>query len=304
MRDSRKIHSRARQNPVPVAKWADMLPGPLEDDARDILAKAAFGRGLAPAIIAERSGVPQTTVMAAMGKNAYPALADIPDEHWRAIALALGLGPEALLAIARGRYRPAVVLPEGLVCISTRQRQLEVNAWILANPSSGEAILVDTGADARPLLGHLAARRWKARLLLLTHDHPDHVAALPDLLAAFPDLQVYSPPLDFVPGTKLLPESGKISSPIGEISCLPTPGHTDGGTTYHVRLDRESIAFVGDALFAGSIGGPRHSYTEALRSLRESVLSLPPQTILCPGHGPVTTIALEAAHNPFLVTSL
>jgi glyoxylase-like metal-dependent hydrolase (beta-lactamase superfamily II) len=281
-----------------------MFPGSLEDDARDILAKAAFGLGLAPAIVAERSGVPQATVMAAMGKNAYPALADIPDDQWRAIARALQLGPEALLAIARGRYRPTVVLPEGLVCVATRQRQLEVNAWILADPSSGEAILIDTGADARPLLGHLAARQWKARLLLLTHDHPDHVAALPELLSALPDLRVYSPPLDLIPGTSPLPESGKISSSLGEISCLPTPGHTDGGTTYHVTCARISIAFVGDALFAGSIGGPRYSYPEALRSLRASVFSLPPETILCPGHGPATTIALESANNPFLVTSL
>ena len=281
-----------------------MFPGPLEDDARDILAKAAFGLGLAPAIVAERSGVPQATVMAAMGKNAFPALADIPDDQWRAIARALHLGPEALLAIARGRYRPAVALPEGLVCIATRQRQLEVNAWILADPSCGEAILIDTGADARPLLGHLAARRWKARLLLITHDHPDHVAALPELRSALPDLQVYSPPLDFVPGTTPVPESGKISSSLGEISCLPTPGHTDGGTSYHLKLHRQSIAFVGDALFAGSIGGPRHSYNEALHSLRESLYPLPAETILCPGHGPATTIALEAANNPFLVTSL
>ncbi|MFM7180289.1 MAG: MBL fold metallo-hydrolase [Verrucomicrobiales bacterium] len=281
-----------------------MFPGQLEDDARDILAKAAFGLGLAPAIVAERSGVPQRTVMAAMGKNAFPALADITDDQWRAMATALQLAPEALLAIARGRYRPQVALPDGLVCIATRQRQLEVNAWILANPSTGDAIIVDTGADARPLLGHVTARQWKVRLLLLTHDHPDHIAALPELRSALPELQVYSPPLDFVPGTVALPDSGKISSALGEISCLPTPGHTDGGTTYHARLGPITIAFVGDALFAGSIGGPRHSYSEALRSLREDVFTLPPETILCPGHGPATTIALEAASNPFLVTGL
>ena len=287
-----------------MANWAHMFPAPLEDDARDILAKAAFGLGLAPEAVSTRSGVPQATVLAALGKNAYPPMAEIPDAQWRALAQALDLGPESLLAIARSRYRPAVALPDGLVCITTRQRQLEVNAWLLANPSTGEAILIDTGADARPLLGQLAARQWKAIHLLLTHDHSDHIIALPELRAALPELQVYSPPLDFVPGTTPLPESGKISSPLGEISCLPTPGHTDGGTTYHLHLDRHSIAFVGDALFAGSIGGPRHSYTEALRSLREQVFTLPPETILCPGHGPATTIALEAKHNPFLDSGL
>lgn len=281
-----------------------MPPGQLEDDARDILAKAAFGLGLAPAIVAERSGVPQTIVMAAMGKNAYPALSGIPDDDWRAIARALELGPEALLAIARDHYRPMVALPEGLVRISTRHRQLEVNAWILADPANGEAVIVDTGADARPLLGHLAARQWQARLLVLTHDHPDHIAALPELRRAIPELSVYSPSLDLVPDTSPLPDSGSLPSLLGEISCLPTPGHTDGGTTYHIRRGSDSIAFVGDALFAGSIGGPRYSYADALRSLRGKVFSLPRETILCPGHGPATTIALEAEHNPFLVTSL
>lgn len=281
-----------------------MFTQPLEDDARDILAKAAFGLGLAPALVAERAGIPQRTVMAAMGKNAYPPLAEIPDAHWLAMATALDLHPPALLAIARGRYRPEVAAPDGLVCVTTRQRQLEVNAWILADPATGEAVLFDTGADARPLLGQLAARQWKARQLFLTHDHPDHIEALPELRAALPGLQVFSPPLDFVPDTTPLPDHGRIPTALGELACLPTPGHTDGGTTYHLATGKLSAAFVGDALFAGSIGGPRHSYTEALNSLHQKILPLPPDTLLCPGHGPITTIHLESRNNPFLVTGL
>lgn len=287
-----------------VAGSTGMPTRPLEDDARDILAKAAFGLGLAPALVAERAGLPQRTIMAAMGKNAYPAPADISDAEWRAIASALQLDPAALLAIARARYRPDVSLPDGLVCIPTRQRQLEVNAWILADPATGEALIFDTGADARPVLGHLASRQWKARQLFLTHDHPDHTEALPELRAALPGLAVFSPALDFVPGTTTLPDHGRIPTALGELSCLPTPGHTDGGTTYYLHTGKFSFAFVGDALFAGSIGGPRHSYSDALTSLREKVLTLPPDTLLCPGHGPATTIHLESIHNPFLVTGL
>jgi len=59
------------------------------------------------------------------------------------------------------------------------------------------------------------------------------------------------------------------------------------------------FAVVGDALFAGSMGGPNTSYADCLRTNREEILSLPPETILCSGHGPLTTVALERAHNPF-----
>ncbi|MGE9296459.1 MAG: MBL fold metallo-hydrolase, partial [Puniceicoccales bacterium] len=62
------------------------------------------------------------------------------------------------------------------------------------------------------------------------------------------------------------------------------------------------VAIVGDALFAGSIGGVRANYHGALKMIRERVLSLPGETILCPGHGPITTVAEELQHNPYFAT--
>jgi glyoxylase-like metal-dependent hydrolase (beta-lactamase superfamily II) len=75
--------------------------------------------------------------------------------------------------------------------------------------------------------------------------------------------------------------------------------HADGGITYVVRGLAHPVAIVGDAIFAGSMGGGKVSYADALRTTRSEILSLPDETILASGHGPLTTVAEQKAHNPF-----
>ena len=276
----------------------------IEDDARDILAKAAKGTQLEPESLAAKSALSIATVLAAVGKNAYPKMRDIPDAAWTALAKATGLNATALLDIARDRYRPDVTLPGNLAQIITRHKHMEVNAWILGNPITREALLIDTGGDARPILGYLARNRWQATTLLLTHDHADHIAGLPELRAAMPHLEVFSPVLDHVQGTRELRPGMTLDAAGFSICCLSTAGHTDGGLSYFIADHQPPICFVGDALFAGSIGGARFCYQTALHDLRQNILNLPETTLLCSGHGPLTTLALESLHNPFLVTIL
>ncbi len=78
-----------------------------------------------------------------------------------------------------------------------------------------------------------------------------------------------------------------------------TPGHSPGGTTYVIEGALLAAAMVGDAIFAGSIGTVRDDYQGALAKIRREILGLSDHTILCPGHGPLTTVAEEKAHNPF-----
>jgi hydroxyacylglutathione hydrolase len=78
-----------------------------------------------------------------------------------------------------------------------------------------------------------------------------------------------------------------------------TCGHTSGGITYVVHGLEFPVAVVGDAMFAGSMGGGMVSYRDALRTNREQILTLPDDTILCCGHGPLTTVGEEKLHNPF-----
>ncbi len=86
------------------------------------------------------------------------------------------------------------------------------------------------------------------------------------------------------------------------ITNRDTPGHAEDGVTYVIGTwgdDAPHVAIVGDAIFAGSMGGaPQHSAL-AKQKVREQILTLPADTLICPGHGPLTTVAEEKAHNPF-----
>jgi glyoxylase-like metal-dependent hydrolase (beta-lactamase superfamily II) len=83
------------------------------------------------------------------------------------------------------------------------------------------------------------------------------------------------------------------------IDLLQTSGHSLGGITYWVRGLQRPVAIVGDAIFAGSMGGGMVSYEDALRNNREQILTLLDTTIICPGHGPLTTVGQEKSGNPF-----
>jgi glyoxylase-like metal-dependent hydrolase (beta-lactamase superfamily II) len=78
-----------------------------------------------------------------------------------------------------------------------------------------------------------------------------------------------------------------------------TWGHSKGGITYLVRGLARPVAVVGDAIFAGSMGGGIVSYNDALNTNREQILTLPDETVICPGHGPLTTVGEEKRNNPF-----
>ena len=84
-----------------------------------------------------------------------------------------------------------------------------------------------------------------------------------------------------------------------EIETRLTPGHSVGGITYVVSGLGRPVAVVGDAIFAGSMGGGGISYSDALSNNRKRIFTLADDTILCPGHGPLTTVGEEKRHNPF-----
>jgi glyoxylase-like metal-dependent hydrolase (beta-lactamase superfamily II) len=83
------------------------------------------------------------------------------------------------------------------------------------------------------------------------------------------------------------------------IATRRTSGHARGGTTFVVTGLAKRLAVVGDALFAGSMGGGLVDYDEALRTNRAAIFTLPDDTVICPGHGPLTTVGEEKLHNPF-----
>ena len=101
------------------------------------------------------------------------------------------------------------------------------------------------------------------------------------------------------PGTDVFSEGERFSIGDLEVETKTTSGHSVGGTTYVISgLDRP-VAVVGDAMFAGSMGGGMVSFDDAWKNNREKILTLPDETVICPGHGPMTTVGEEKRHNPF-----
>jgi glyoxylase-like metal-dependent hydrolase (beta-lactamase superfamily II) len=244
----------------------------LEDDASDIIQKAA--RGLGVETPPHRS-----------------------DDQITAAAAALGLDPRRLLAIAHHRYQPTVLPPDGLAVFTTRygRLQMDVNAYLAFDRASGTAVAFDTGADARPALGFVRDHQLELAALFITHTHPDHIADL----GRFGDTPVHAPaaePLDAA--TAVRPGDSFRFGPL-TVEARLTSGHSPGGTSYVVHGLAAPVAIVGDALFAGSIGGPKVSYRDARDHIRSQIFTLPPDTVLCPGHGPLTSVALETENNPF-----
>jgi glyoxylase-like metal-dependent hydrolase (beta-lactamase superfamily II) len=245
---------------------------PLEDNFADIVGKARRGLG--------HPGGP------------LPALAaDI-----RKLAASLRLRPDALLASARRSWHPqAAPAIHGLKCFSTAYGEMMVNSYLVIDPATGEAAAFDTGMDCSAML----ALGAPIRQVFLTHIHRDHIADLEKLLRNT-GAEAFVSEREPVPGATAFSDGAAFQIGKLRVETRRTSGHAAGGTTFVVTGLERPLAFTGDALFSGSMGGaPRRAWDEALTSLRQQILTLPAETILCPGHGPLTTVAEEKVHNPF-----
>ena len=175
-----------------------------------------------------------------------------------------------------------------------------VNAYLVWDREGGRAAAFDTGGDCTPLLDALKANRLTLDAIFLTHTHFDHVADLDDFVAET-GAAVYVSELEKV-GENHPDRRRPVVSRWARLTITArlTPGHSPGGLTYVVEGLRPPLAVVGDALFAGSMGGVApEGYAAALRANAENILALPGATVICPGHGPLTTVEAEKKHNPF-----
>lgn len=217
------------------------------------------------------------------------------DEEIHALAAELRLKPEALLASSHGSWRPAPIPPvPGLHAFSTPFGGMDVNSYAVVDPATGKAAAFDTGSDCSDLL----ALGLPIEKIFLTHIHGDHIFDL-DRLIEKTGAEAFANSFEPLAGTTPFHAPAEFEVGNLRIRAIPTPGHARGGTAYFCTGLQRAVAFTGDALFAGSMGGAGSHWNEALQSLREKILSLPDETILCPGHGPATTVAEEKLHNPF-----
>lgn len=265
---------------------------PLEDNAGDIIGKAQRGLGISDSELAEKAKVNAQTIRKLRD-------GDLDESTLMSVAPGLGLDGTALDEIAQGRWRPNEIESlDGLAQFTSDYNGMAVNAYIVWNPETRLAAAFDTGADSKEMLRFANRHKLKVQLILLTHAHPDHVADLPALREETA-ADVFTPAREPVPGAEPIDEGKKFRLGNLQIDTRLTWGHSPGGITYVITGLSRPIAVVGDSLFAGSMGGGNVSYRDALQNNLEKILTLPNDTIICPGHGPMTTVAEEKQHNPF-----
>ena len=196
---------------------------------------------------------------------------------------------------------------------------LEVNCYILGDEETREAVVIDPGGDEDEILDTLKQNNLQLKLIIDTHGHFDHVDAnqpLKDATGAQiaiheADAQMLLKPSAeamFFTGNRLrlseadilLKEGDVLTFGTYRLKVLHTPGHTPGGIS--LLLEGHTYVYVGDLLFAGSIGRtdfPGGSFDALINAVRTKIFPLGDNYSVYPGHGPVTTVGQERQYNPF-----
>jgi hydroxyacylglutathione hydrolase len=272
----------------------------LEDDFTDIIKKARTGLGLNAEAVASQAGLEASAFRALEAGRRLPDRAEV-----RAIAAALGMDGSKLASISCDAWMP--LAPEDNPAVSVINGDIggyAVKGYLLRDPQSGETAIIDTGYNAEAMLMALERESGRLKAICLTHGHLDHAGGLERILSRFPapvylgeddwGLLHWKPPVSL---RRFVKDGDGVDLGTIRLQFLTTPGHTPGGVCYRAP----ECVFVGDTLFAGSIGraNPASLYPVHLQSVRDRLLTLPDDLALLPGHGPSTTVAQEKAHNPF-----
>lgn len=269
----------------------------LEDHLGDIIRKARMAAGVSKEAAAEAAGlnVAELDQLEESGKSGKaPALLRL--------AGLIGLNGAKLERIAKG-WEPAPVdlsTWRELRQITTTQR-LSVNCYLVWDEVTREAALFDTGWDVAPIAALVEENQLQLKHLFLTHSHEDHIAALGPIRERFPKVRLHSN------SKGAPPEQRNRANDFIHLGSLritnrETPGHAEDGVTYILGTfpeDAPNVAIVGDCIFAGSIGRGFVSTDLLKQKIREQIFTLPPDTLICPGHGPLTTVGQEKENNPF-----
>ncbi len=262
----------------------------LEDEFTDVVRKAMKGLGLAPSAAARQAGLAEEEVLA-FTRGAFS------EKTARSLAPVLGLKAEALAGLPS--YAPSAPAPPGVHRLDLPFGEYRVNAWVIVK--DGTALLFDTGNDATSCtdaLSELGIHRLLATFI--THAHRDHIAG--NAAATAVSTMIHGP--ENLNGVgPVAPGDRFVCGPL-EVEAIDLSGHAAPSLAYAVHGLDLPVLVVGDALFAGSIGGcpDEESYHHALARLNAVLSPLPGKTVILPGHGPATTLAEERERNPFPIT--
>ncbi len=273
---------------------------PLEDSTIDILKKASIGKGFGERELAKQCQCSLSAIQTFFKGNYSEALLE-------SLAYVLDLNYQALRMHALGHSKPPKIELNGLKGFQSEfpyspQLTLNVNHYLVSDPVEKTAVLFDTGTSASECLTYLEQENLNLKGICITHQHKDHTHALDAYRSAFPQAIIYAARVfPKIAESKVIKLDTSYSFDRFTLDALATPGHTEDGLSFAISGLERPLILVGDALFAHSQGGThsQEAYRSALHSNREQVLSLAGESVLAPGHGPLTTVAHELKYNPF-----
>jgi len=275
----------------------------LEDEFGDVIGKARRGLGFEPAEVAQRADLDEATVQHMEDCERQPTQAE--SDH---LAAALELHAPSLWDVATEAWRPqaqSATLAGGLQVRMIPHPPMRVTMYIVGDPATGDALVVDPGALPETVLKTVSESGWRVTAYLITHGDADHIDALAAVYARAPaPVWVHEGARSLVHGVdgtnlNVLTGDGPFNAGPFALEALETPGHAPGHTAYALR----DGVLVGDTVFAGSIGGTRTGnlgYAGQLAAIRGKLMTRDDDTKFFPGHGPPTTVGEEKLHNPFL----
>lgn len=255
----------------------------LEDTYGDVVKKAREGLGLSHRTFADRALISVDDIVAAeKGVKKLPQSA----------VLKLGLNPQKLKDIFENKYSPKAASEKIGDWMRLKQFQVDVSGWksnAYAFFQGHYVLLIDAIGGSTEAISYIEEIGAEPLALLITHGHFDHIAGVEEMRNKFPEMQIIAAGKDIEDDLMLEVRQFKIQA-------VKTPGHSADSVCYIVN---NRIAFVGDTIFAGSIGKANYDYKALLDGIRQKIFTLPDDMILAAGHGPLTTVGQEKKHNPF-----
>ncbi len=283
----------------PVMNQPKPTPPPLEDDLGDVLEKAARHLQLGFEEIAARASVELPRL-----RDALDYRSELTQAELGRLASVLHLNEVGLNALSRGAYPSA-----NLTGLPFRLHQLPMphgvgvaNAYLISRGGPG-AVLFDTGASHAGL--HRAWPKEIDRLdaVFVTHYEAEHIGGLETVLREAELPFFYGPPTGRWARNRGLHEGDSVEVAGLRVTALSTPGHAAEHNCYLVTggpAGAPGVLVSGDLIFAGSLGGGYFCCQRQMHHARRVLAVLPPETVIAPGHGPLTTVECERRFNPFL----
>jgi glyoxylase-like metal-dependent hydrolase (beta-lactamase superfamily II) len=269
----------------------------LEDHIGDVCRKARLQTETPIAEAASMAGLTEAQLKEWETEGEIQATVNVP-----ALAERLGLDAAKAVRVAKGWEPQGVDISRwSELRVVTTAEGFEVNSFMAWDVGTRVAAIFDTGWFADDLFRIAEENELKVQHLFITHMHGDHVAAIGEVRKQWPEIELHSNNSGAPERSRVVPGEAVAVGGLSVTARL-TPGHAEDGVTFVIEgwpHNAPSVAVVGDVIFAGSMGKDFNTPELARAKVRDEILTLPGDTLICPGHGPLTTVVEEQSNNPF-----